>query len=234
MNNEQFRASMARILSFTQAPKTTADTDHLNRYLAALYEAIWNMDAYLFEKVTVELAKNMGRGQRPMPSQIWAVYPPLKGEAAAAAPAVVCPSCKNTVWTMVRMMETKTGVEMDFAEPCAACQHRHPLKDAAPRSGWIKVERQRSTHDQEMLDKAKAMGPKGARFVLDMIDQGKVKFSDEVILELVTRAGDQPSQPNHAVAAVLEKLTVTPAPAREQPTGEGSPEQEPVDWEVEA
>lgn len=147
MNREQFNSSMARILSFTHAPKTKDDIAHLDRYLSSLYEAIGNMDAFLFEKVTIELAKNMGRGQRPMPSQFWAVYNRIRGEEAAHKPVEVCPSCKNTIWIMVRMVETKTGVEMDFAEPCPECQSRHPLKDAPPRAGWIKVERKRSPHD---------------------------------------------------------------------------------------
>jgi hypothetical protein len=212
VNNDQFKQSMARILSFTQAPKTKDDTDNLNRYLNALYEAIGNMDAFLFEKVTIELAKNMGRGQRPMPGQFWAVYSRLKAEDSASKPTEVCPSCRNTIWTMVRMMETKTGMEAEFAEPCHGCQQRHSLRDAPARSGWIKVERKASTHNREMLEKARTMGARGARFVLDLIEKHKTVFSDDVILALVERAGSEPTQSNPAAEAVLSKLEVIPDP----------------------
>jgi hypothetical protein len=217
---------MERVLSFTQAPKTKEEIEHLNRYLKALYEAIGNMDAYTFEKVTVELAKNMGRGQRPMPSQFWAVYHRIKSEDAAGKPVEVCPSCKNTTWTMIRMMETKTGMECDFAEPCAGCQSRHPYKDAPARGGWVRVERKSSPHNEEMLERARTMGARGARFVLDLIEKHKnsMNFSDDVILALVERAGSEPTQSNPQAEAVLEKLEVIPDPVRrEQPQGDGNP-----------
>lgn len=211
MNYDQFGESMKRVLSFTQAPKTPSDIENLNRYMKALYEAIGTMDAYVFEKVTVEICKNMGRGQRPMPGQFWAVYSRIRGEEAASKPIEVCPSCRNTIWTLVRMLETKTGFEMDFAEPCPACQHRHPFKDAPPRVGWIRVEKKRSSHEEEMMADAKKMGAKGARFILGMIERGAVKFSDEVILELVIRAGDTPPQSNPQVEAALNGIKVEPA-----------------------
>lgn len=211
MNFDQFGESMKRVLSFTQAPKTPSDTENLNRYMKALYEAIGTMDAYVFEKVTVEICKNMGRGQRPMPTQFWAVYSRLRQEDAAGKPVVVCPSCRNTIWTMVRMLETKTGYELDFAEPCPACQHRHPFKDAPPREGWIRVEQKRSSHEQEMMDQARKMGAKGARFILGMVERGAAKFSDEVVLELVIRAGDTPAQSNPVVEQVLSAVKVEPA-----------------------
>jgi len=213
---------MARVLSFTQPPKTPADIEHLERYLKSLYEAIGTMDAYLFEKVTVEICKNMGRGQRPMPGQFWAVYSRLKAEQKASQPAEVCPSCRNTVWTMVWMMEQKTGLEALFAEPCQGCQHRHPLKDAPPRQGWIRVEKKGSTHDQEMLEKATTMSHKGARFVLDLVEKFRVNFSEEVILRLIERAGDEPSTPpTGPIVATLERLNPV-EPPREQPKGDGS------------
>ncbi len=228
MNREKFDESMGRVLAFTHAPKTPAEVEHLHKYLNGLYEAVGDMDAYTFEQVTVELCKNMSRGQRPMPGQFRAIYSRLKNEQRASKPVHVCPSCKNTIWNMVRMMETKTGLEMDFAEPCPECQSRHPLKDAPPRDGWIKVELPRSPHDQEMLDKAKAMGPRGAKFVLDMIEKSKnrTNFSDEVIIALVERAGDTPKQENPAFENALNKLKPssleTSEPAREQPKGDGS------------
>ncbi len=163
-----------------------------------------------------------------MPGQFRAICRRLKEEQRAGKPIHVCPTCKNTIWVTVRMMETKTGLEMDFAEPCPQCQSRHPLKDAPPRDGWIKVELQRTPHDEEMLKQARAMGPKGARFVLDMIEKRKVSFSDEVILALVERAGDTPKQENKAAEAVLSKLTVVKEPPREAApsaaVGSGAPE----------
>jgi hypothetical protein len=212
MNFDQFNESMKRVLAFTLAPKTPTDTENLNRYMRATYEAIGTMDAYLFEKVTVEICKNMGRGQRPMPGQFWAVYSRLRAEQKASQPAEVCPSCRNTVWTMVLMMESKTGIEALFAEPCPGCQHRHPLKDAPPRAGWIKVERAKIPHDQEMLEKAATMGAKGARFVLDLVEKFRVNFSEEVILKLVERAGDEPSTPpSGPTVKALESLKVEPS-----------------------
>jgi len=207
MNFDQFNESMKRVLAFTLAPKTPADTENLNRYMKATYEAIGTMDAYLFEKVTVEICRNMGRGQRPMPGQFWAVYSRLKAEERSSKPPEVCPSCKNTVWTFVRMMETKTGTEALFVEPCPSCQHRHPLKDAPPREGWVRVEQSRTSHDQEMLEKATTMSPKGARFVLDLVEKFRVNFSEEVILKLIERAGDEPSKPpTGPIVATLERL----------------------------
>lgn len=209
MNREQFDGSMKRVLSFTQSPKSPADVEHLQRYMNSLYEAIGSMDAFLFEKVTVEICKNMGRGQRPMPGQFWAVYSRLKAEDTASKPIEVCPSCKNTIWNMVWMMETSTGAEAMFVEPCHSCQHRHPLKDAPPRAGWVRVEKNRSAHDQEMLDKASNMGRRGARFVLDLVERFRVNFSEEVILKLVERAADTPSEPPTGPAVqALEALTV--------------------------
>jgi len=219
MNYEQFNESMKRVLAFTLAPKTPADTENLNRYMKATYEAIGTMDAYLFEKVTIEICRNMGRGQRPMPGQFWAVYSRLKAEQKASQPAEVCPSCRNTVWTMVWMMEQKTGLEALFAEPCPGCQHRHPLKDAPPRQGWIRVEKKGSTHDQEMLQKATTMGTKGARFVLDLVEKFRVNFSEEVILKLIERAGDEPSKPPPGpIVATLERLKPSEPPREAAPS----------------
>jgi len=235
VNREQFDGSMKRVLAFTQVPKTPAEVEHLQRYMNSLYEAIGNMDGFLFEKVTVELCKNMGRGQRPMPGQFWAVYSRLKAEDMASKPTEVCPSCKNTVWTPVWMMETKTGQEALFVEPCQSCQIRHPLKDAPPRSGWVKVEKKRSSHDVEMLDIANKMTPRGARAILALIEKFRVNFSEEVILKLIERAGDEPATaPQEAIVKALERLEPSEPPREAAPVvpaavGSGAPE----DYEIE-
>lgn len=220
MNIEQFNGSMARVLAFTQSPKNQAEAEHLNGYMRGLYEAVGDMDAFTFEKVTIELCKNMSRGQRPMPGQFRAIYRRLKEEQRSSQPTKVCGTCKNVLWVTVRMLESKTGLEADFAEPCPECQSRHPLKDAPPKDGWIKVELPRTTHDEEMLMKAKTMGPKGARFVLDMIEKRRVNFHDDVILALIERAGDTPKQENKVAEAVLDKLTVVKEPQTVTVNGE--------------
>lgn len=209
MNQQEFNSSMARILSFHNAPKTPADAKNLENYLASLYEAVGRMDAFTFERVTKELALNMGRGQKPMPSQFWAVFHRLKGEDNSGR-VDICDSCKSTGWVYAHMLETKTGVEGDFAAPCPKCRLRHPLKDADPRLGWIFQDKAASDHEQQLLEMARKMGPKGARFVLDLSDKHKVNFSDTVLSELVQRSADLPPQENKTVEAVLEKLSREP------------------------
>lgn len=70
------------------------------------------------------------------------------------------------------------------------------------------------------------MGRKGAKFVLGVIEKTKNKmgFSDEVILALVERAGDEPAQVNKPAESVLMKLALSPEPQREQaaPLHDGS------------
>lgn len=225
MNIEQFNESMKRVLAFTQAPKNQSEAQHLQNYMNGLYEAVGDMDGFLFERVTVELCKNMSRGQRPMPGQFRAIYYRLKDEQRAKSPERICPSCKNTVWVMSVMMETATGKEAIFAEPCPECQSRHPLKDAPPRLGWIKVEKPFTPHDQQMLIQAKAMGPKGARFVLDLVEKMNTNFHPDVILALLERADSQP-QENKAAEAVLSSLTREPQreTTAQAVAGSGAPE----------
>lgn len=226
MNRAQFDESMKRVLAFTNAPRTPAEIEHLQGYLNGSYEAISYMEPYLFDQVTIEICKNMSRGQRPMPGQFRAVYFRLKDEQKAKQPERICPTCKNTLWIEGTMLETKTGLEDLFAKPCPECQQRHPLKDAPSRSGWVDVETAYKPHDQAMLDRAKAMGPKGARFVLDLIDKmkGKANFHPDVVLELVKRAGDEPHQSNPQAEAVLDKLTIAPVLSAD----------EPIDWAKES
>lgn len=222
MNREQFDSSMGRVLAFTQAPKNPAEIQHLQNYMNGLYEAISDMDGFLFEKVTVEICRNMSRGQRPMPGQFRAVYYRLKDEQKSKQPEQICPSCKNTYWIESTLLETATGKEDIFAKPCPGCQHKHPLKDAPLRIGWVEHEKPFTPHDQQMLVQAKTMGAKGARFVLDLIDRHKVKFHDDVVLALVERAGDEPKQPeNKAVESILTKLV-------REPQREQTPQPQPV------
>lgn len=216
MNRQQFDESMRRVLAFTQAPKTPAEVQHLQSYMNGLYEAISDMDGFLFDQVTVELCRNMSRGQRPMPGQFRAIYYRLKDEHRSKQPERVCPSCKNTTWIEVTLMETATGKEDVFAKPCPECQHGHALKDAPLRSGWVEVERPAMPHDRRLLLEAQKMGLRGARFVLDLVEKHRVNFPDDVLLALLERAGDEPKQENKAAEVVLEKLTVVKEPAREQ------------------
>lgn len=208
MNFEQFSGSMGRILSFTAAPKTPSEIDNLQRYLKALFEAIGNMDAFTFEKVTVELCKNMGRGQRPMPGQFWAVYHRLKSEDMAGRPVEVCQSCKNTTWVYLTMMEQGTGMYSDFCEPCPGCQSRHPFKDAPPKAGWVRVETAKRTHDEKLIEAVHKMGSRGARYVLDLAEKFKVNYSDAVLDALILKAGDEQPQENAAAEAALAGIKV--------------------------
>jgi hypothetical protein len=200
---------MARILSFHNAPKTPADATNLANYMAALYEAVNRMDGFTFEMVCKDLANNMARGQKPMPSQFWAVYHKIKGEQNAGK-VDFCDSCKSTCWVFVHMVNAKTGQEGDFAIPCPKCQHRHPYKDAQPRAGWTIQDTPEKAHEAQLLEMAEKLGPRGARHVLDLMEKFKVNFPQDVVLKLIDKAGNEPSL--GAVGPdvkVLESLKVT-------------------------
>lgn len=220
MNEQEFNTSMARILSFHNAPKTPLDAQNLKNYMASLYEAVNRMDAYTFERVTKELANNMARGQKPMPSQFWAVYHRLKGEENVGR-VDLCDSCKSTGWVYVHMVKAATGLEGDFCIPCPKCRQRHPLKDASPIPGWTIQEVPYSSHDAQVMAQAKAMSPRGARFVLDLVEKyQRPDFHPDVIQELVERAGAEPKQSNPPVEAIIQTLRIV--------------EPEQVDWAKEA
>ncbi len=217
MNQQEFTTSMNRILSFHNAPKTPQDAQNLSNYMAALYEATSRMDGYTFELVCKDLANNMARGQKPMPSQFWAVYHKIKGEQNSGK-VDLCDSCKSTCWVFVHMVNAKDGLEGDFAIPCPKCQHKHPYKDATPRPGWTIQEKSASSHEMQLLEMARRLGPRGARYVFDLAQRFDVNFSfSEALLdELVQRAGAEPPQENKQAEAVLESVV-------REPVGEAAP-----------
>lgn len=221
MNDQEFNSSMARILSFHNAPKTPLDVQNLKNYMASLYEAVGRMDAFTFERVCKELANNMSRGQKPMPSQFWAVYHRLKSEENAGR-VDLCDSCKTTGWVYAHMVKAETGEEGDFCVPCPKCRQRHPLKDAEPMRGWTFQDVPATSHEGQLMAMLSKMGPKGARFVLDLADRHKVNFFDAVLSELVRKAGDEPPQQNKVAEAAIAALKVIPA------------EEAPIDWAAEA
>ena len=210
MTQEEFRTSMIRILSFHRAPKTPAETADVQNYMASLFEAVHPMDGYTFDRVTKELAKNMSRGQKPMPAQFWAVYYKFKGDQNAQR-VDLCDSCKSTYWVYVHMVHAESGREGDFAIPCPKCQVRHPLKDAMPRLGWTMQDLPARSHKAQLLEMAEKLGPNGANYVLALMEKFKVNFSEDVVLKLIERADGAPRvAPTGPAVEVLESLKVEP------------------------
>lgn len=135
-----------------------------------------------------------------------------KGEEARSS-VETCTTCGSTGWAEIEMYNAKEGLRDTFATPCAKCRPNHPFRDSMPRPGWSIDEMQaKKTHEEQLLEMARKMGSKGARFVLDLADKMKVNFSDAVLSELVQRAGDEPKQENKVAELALAEIKREPAP----------------------
>lgn len=74
MTRDQFNAAMEKILVFYQRPTSPDAIEDFRSYMDGLYGAMYEMEAGLFGQTCAELVKTLARGQKPMPSQFWAVY----------------------------------------------------------------------------------------------------------------------------------------------------------------
>lgn len=138
MDRKTFDGSMTRLMGFYKLPTMPAEKAHFSTYMDSLYEAVQRMDPFLFDTVTKELSKTLSRGQRPVPSQFYAVYEKLRDQQPKKVEK--CESCDSTGWVTTWLMNHETAEADRFVKPCPLCRDRHPYKNAPQRPGWIELD----------------------------------------------------------------------------------------------
>jgi hypothetical protein len=222
VDRKTFDGSMTRLMGFYKLPILPAEKAHFTTYMDSLYEAVSRMDPFLFDNVTKELTKSLSRGQRPVPSQFYAVYEKLRDQQPKSLEK--CESCASTGWVSVWLMNHETTETERFQKPCPKCRPRHAFKDAPQRPGWVEMEgapEEKPTeatknflHDffgieaktpQEALDK-----------VTVMYREGKVKASDLVtVLKRQSDRTPKPVDPIKRMADLVMPVVVDANKARD-------------------
>jgi hypothetical protein len=138
VDRKTFDGSMTRLMGFYKLPVSAAERAHFTTYMDSLYEAVQRMDPFLFESVTKELSKSLSRGQRPVPSQFYAVYEKLRDQQPKKLEK--CESCGSTGFVHQWAMNHETAENAEFAKPCPTCRPRHMLQNAPLRPGWVELD----------------------------------------------------------------------------------------------
>lgn len=108
-----------------------------------------------------------------------------------------------------RIVQELNPMKKPMPKEFVAVYHR-----LAAEQGWdkpVSSGRPVVNHHEHMLKQLQDMKPPGARWVLSMVEKGKVKFPDDIYLKLVEIAGqDEPkaTEPPSQFAKVIESVKV--------------------------
>lgn len=208
--------SLARVF----AQLTLGDAKE-GEYVHAILEACGWMMPQRFEEVCRVVAGEMA-GRLPPVKQYKVAYNALAEEKRwTEPPRKTCPGCDGVGLVMGRYLHARTNAEYDAARPCPLC--RGPSE--------IKPELQDIPSRDQTLEDIRLMSPASARYILEKVEAGRVKYGDPHLLALMERAAADGGR-GHAESAFPHPKRADFKAAVEAVTPQATPEEAPTDWEA--
>lgn len=180
--------------------------EEVQGYARTIMEACGWMQPLHFEEVCKELVKQVSQGRKPVPKQYIAVYNTLAEKNHwRKKDHTKCPNCVGG-FLSGKYRHKDTQQIIDAVRPCTLCQP-NANQDLKPELEPV------VDHESYMLKTAREMSPKGARWVLSMVEAKKVTYPDDVILALMDNAAKGEPEPQMVdkkpvFATVVENLRV--------------------------
>jgi hypothetical protein len=186
-------------------PLLRMDEGEIKGYAATIVEACGWMQPLHFEETCKEMLRELSPGRRPVPKQYIAVHNRLSEQLRwkSGKDNQKCEHCRGIGFSWGSYRHKETDEIITAVRPCLSCRGPSELKP--------ELEPLVTEDGDYMMSTVKSMRPPGARWVLSMVERGKVKYPDHIIIALMEIAGkdapvmqDKPSE----FAKAVESLKV--------------------------
>ena len=80
MTNDEFKASMERVLAFYASPRSAEEAADFKRYMSALFEVVGTWNGFEFDQVTRQIVNEISPLKKPMPAQFISIRSRIRDE----------------------------------------------------------------------------------------------------------------------------------------------------------